>query len=306
MGQNHLRVLSMLRGVEVAFVSDEDPKKLRDCEAKFGVRAAMNWKEELHGLDALIICTPTATHLETLEVAAPLIKNFFVEKPLAASIEQVRHVIALRDQFNLFIQVGFIERFNSALAALRVQWQELPGCLVCADFTRTNRLSSRITDVDVISDLMVHDIDLALYLSGPVTQIAAQGFEIDGQLSWVSSNLTHANGSFSRIQASRISEKKMRRIELTFPNIFVDCDLLRREILLYSSESDEIPGTPEVRRRSVQEAIDVPPSEALVAELQAFLSLCRNRSSFNGVLAPHVVEDSLAVMKVCDEIRERV
>jgi predicted dehydrogenase len=278
MGRNHLRVLAMMRGVEIAFVHDRDAEHARQVAAPYGAPVADDIESALNGVDALVVCSPTSTHADYIERFAPHVRALFVEKPLAHSLEAARRIEKSVRETGTLIQVGFIERFNPAVIALR---QVLEGAkrVISIDFTRTNRLSARITDVDVIMDLMIHDIDLALLMNGPVAEIAAQGVEHAGLIEFASAQLVHENGSFSRLQASRITEKKIRLIEATCEDRFVDCDLLRKEILIHRQSVIQEEGMSFYSVSSQQEAVTVGLQEALLTELQAFVSLVRGEPS---------------------------
>jgi predicted dehydrogenase len=122
-------------------------------------------------------------------------------------------------------------------------------------------------------DLMIHDIDLALYLNGPVEAVSAQGVERDGLIEFASAQLTHANGCFSRLQSSRITEKKIRLVQATCEDRFVDCDLLRKEIVIHRQSVTQQTGSNAYSIASQQEAVAVGQQEALLSELQAFVAL---------------------------------
>jgi predicted dehydrogenase len=164
-------------------------------------------------------------------------------------------------------------------------------------------LSSRITDVDVVIDLMIHDIDLALHLNGPVTAVAAHGLAGDGMIDFASALLTHANGRFSRVQASRITDKKMRSIQATCRDMFIDCELLRKEIII-SRQSQLLPkaGTPYLIS-SVEETLAVQPQEALLSELQRFVS--NAKGDLDGKAVP-TVDDAVMAIAICEDIRKAV
>jgi hypothetical protein len=175
MGRNHLRVLSMLKGVELAFIADTDGDLAQKTAALHGTVGAADPTPLLNTVDAVVICTPTVTHGDYIKLAAAHVKHIFVEKPLAATLEEAREIAAFAKSNSLNIQVGFIERFNPAVQALQVVLGKSER-LISLDFTRTNKVSARITDVDVITDLMIHDIDLALYLNGPRTVCSGPRF----------------------------------------------------------------------------------------------------------------------------------
>lgn len=301
MGQNHLRVLSLLKGVELAFIADADLAVAQRLGAHFDVPGVSDVNSVLDSADAVVICTPTVTHADYIRLAASKVRNIFVEKPLADTLEEANAVARLVAEHNINLQVGFIERFNPAVQSLK-QVLDKSERVISIDFTRTNKLSGRITDVDVVTDLMIHDIDLALYLNGPASSVAAHGFAHGNMIDFASALITHRNGSFSRIQASRITEKKMRLIEATCIDMFIDCELLRKEIIINrQSEIRQSEGQP-YTISAVQEAIEVRPQEALLSELQAFVASCNGGASA-GVPG---VQDGLAAMKICEDIQKAV
>lgn len=281
MGRNHLRILGMLKNVDLVFVHDANPEHCAAVAALHGVTAAHDVEAAAAGVDAIVICTPTITHADYIRRLAPLVKALFVEKPLAHSLEAAQAVADVVQRHGTFIQVGFIERFNPAVIGLQRVLQNAER-VINIDFTRTNRLSSRITDVDVIMDLMVHDLDLALYLNGPVRQVEAHGVVQSGLIEFASAMLMHENGRFSRVQASRITEKKIRLIQATCSDRFVDCDLLRKEILVsrQSVTSESAGGAYSIS--SQQDSVLVGQQEALLSELQAFVKAV-SEAEFSGL-----------------------
>lgn len=301
MGRNHLRVLSMLKGVELAFIADTDGDLAQKTAALHGTVGAADPTPLLNTVDAVVICTPTVTHGDYIKLAAAHVKHIFVEKPLAATLEEAREIAAFAKSNSLNIQVGFIERFNPAVQALQVVLGKSER-LISLDFTRTNKVSARITDVDVITDLMIHDIDLALYLNGPAQSVAAHGFARGDMIDFVSALITHENGRFSRIQASRITDKKIRQIAGTCTDMFVDCDLLRKEILINRHAEEKYEGVLPYAISSFQETVAVPPQESLLSELQAFLASCHGQANTQ---LPGV-EAGVAAMDICEKVHEAV
>lgn len=300
MGQNHLRVLSMLKSVELVFVYDVNQEHVACLASNFNVLAAQDLDNVLPNVDAVVICTPTITHADYIRVTAKYVKNIFVEKPLADTLAEAKAVINLATELNLNIQVGFIERFNPAVLQMK-KVLDKSNQVVSIDFTRTNKLSSRITDVDVVTDLMIHDIDLALHLNGTVKTVAAHGISDGGMIGFASALLTHENGRFSRILASRITEKKIRSIQATCTDMFVNCDLLRKEIIiLRQSELRQSEGEP-YSISALEETVEVRPQEALLSELQAFIANCNGEKN----IVPNV-NDGLNAMRICDQIQNAV
>jgi predicted dehydrogenase len=297
MGQNHLRVLSLLAAADLRFIYDLDGENAKRLSASSGVPVADDLEAALAGVDAVVIASPTTTHAAYIEQAAKHVRNIFVEKPITERLESSRAIARLAAENGLNLQVGLIERFNPAVEQMK-KLLDNSQQVVSVDFVRTNKISARITDVDVVTDLMIHDIDLALYLNGPVTAISAHGVAEGPMIDYAAALLTHENGRFSRIQASRITDKKMRSIQATCKDMFVDCELLRKEITLSrQSELQQRPGEP-YRLSAIEEKIEVVPREALQLELQAFLGSCRGEADpgIPGAAA------GVAAMEVCEAI----
>ena len=301
MGKNHLRILSILKDVELIFISDLDMALTKSLAAVHGVLAISDPLSALDKVDAVVICTPTKTHADYIRRIGSSVRNIFVEKPLAATVEEARTVKEFVYANDLNLQVGFIERYNPAVQRLK-EILEKSTQVISIDFTRTNKLSARITDVDVVIDLMIHDIDLALYLNGPARSVAAHGFVTGDVINFASALVTHNNGRFSRIQASRITEKKMRKIEATCTDMFVDCELLRKEIVITrQSEIIQLEGRP-YKITAIQEAIEVQLQEALLSELQAFIKSCATHPGTNHPNA----KTSLSALEIANTIRNQI
>jgi len=295
MGQNHLRILSMLKNVEVSCIFDVNPDLLQKISKEYGISSTTDLCAALEGLDAVIIATPTSTHYEYFKLCVDRVKNIFVEKPLAESYDEALEMKALAEQHNAFVQCGFIERFNPVVTELKriIQTEEV----VNADFMRTNKLSNRISDVDVVLDLMIHDIDLALFLNGAVKNVTAYGVREGGLVGFASVILQHMNGAMSRIVASRLTEKKIRSIEFTTRDLYLEAELLRKEITIHKqSQINQEEGKPYVIS-SVEEQVEVKSHEALLMELQAFISRCRGDKTVD---VPEIDAgvDSLEICKV--------
>ena len=301
MGRNHLRVLSMLKGVELAFIADANAQVAANAGDLHHVPGVVDPTPLLSDVDAVVICTPTVTHAQYIRVAADHVKNIFVEKPLTATLDEAREIAALAIEKGLNIQVGFIERFNPAVAALKTVLEQSER-VISLDFTRTNKVSARITDVDVVTDLMIHDIDLALYLNGPARSVAAHGFAHGSMVDLASALITHENGQFSRIQASRITDKKIRQITGTCVDMYVDCDLLSKEILIHRQSVMNDDASLPYTISAIQQTVAIAPQEALLSELQSFMAMCRAP----GAARVPGIEASVAAMEICTQIQAEV
>lgn len=270
MGKNHLRVLSILKEVEVVFIHDQDESCIQGIDSK-GAPFVVNPDGWLEKVDAVIIATPSITHFDYIAKCAPIVKHIFVEKPMATNLEEATKIAALQDKYGFKLMVGFIERYNPAIIAVKKLTTEHK--VVSLDLTRTNKLSARITDVDVILDLMIHDVDLAMHINGPIKHVQAHGQAKNGIIGFANANITHHNGSFSRLQASRITEKKQRNLSVTCEALYIDCDLLRKEIVLTRGSKIVDEPTQPYKIQAIQEQVSVKLEEALLLELQDFIKM---------------------------------
>ncbi|MCX4029891.1 Gfo/Idh/MocA family oxidoreductase [Endozoicomonas sp. SM1973] len=301
MGQNHLRILAMLRAVDLIFVFDTHQQRMETLAHQYQTRCGTDLHALLPLVDAVVIATPTSTHAYYIELCSQYVNQLFVEKPLTDSIKSIQSIAYLAKKNQLTIQVGFIERFSPAIVELNNILQN-SGQVINIDFFRTNKLSSRISDVDVISDLMVHDIDLALLLNGPVAEIRANGLiEPCGKVGFASATFIHKNGAFSRVLASRLTEKKNRLIQATCIDRFIDCDLLRKEIVINrQSQVFQNEHQPYTISATV-ESVAVPPQEALLKELKTFIANCQ------GSYVPFPgVEQALTAAIICEQIHSTI
>lgn len=302
MGQNHLRVLSMLKGVQLEFIYDIDTEKAALLASQYSVRSTDNLERDMQGLDAVVIATPTNTHYEYALLASKYVKRMFIEKPITDSLEKAIELQRIFEEKGITVQVGYIERFNPAV----VEMKKILGRskkVVNVEFTRTNKVSSRITDVDVILDLMIHDIDLALHLNGDVKDVFAYGSLENDMIVFACAILTHQNGRFSRITASRITEKRIRTIYATCEDMFVDCNLLKKEI--YINKQSVIQAYDEFKLMSVEETVDVSRQEALLSELMIFLTGSLNGKAVDSANIPDM-QSAIKSMRVANQIQTMI
>ena len=297
MGKNHLQILSLLNSVEVKFVSDLDNKKNNNRKFLFTKNPFSLLKE----VDAVIIATPTFTHFDIIKKLGKKVKNIFVEKPLAQNFSEVKKIINFVKKNKINLRVGFIERFNPAVESL-LKIIKKNQKIISFDFTRANPLSSRIKDVDVVIDLMVHDLDLAILFNGNVKFVKSYGYKKFGKIFYVTAILQHENGVLSRILTSGITQKKIRLINVVIKNKYIECDLLRKEIYISKNTKVKDYSKKNFIYKNLGEVIETSPQEALLSEVQAFIYSCRGLN--NKYLANHL--QSYEVMRVCEKIQKEI
>ncbi|TLD90002.1 Gfo/Idh/MocA family oxidoreductase [Helicobacter sp. MIT 03-1614] len=301
MGQNHLRILSMLKDAEIAFLYDTNQELCQVMSERFGVKILKDIDEDLKSCDGAIIVTPTFTHFDYINKVSDYVKNIFVEKPLTNTLESTQIILTLAKEKSLNIQVGFIERYNPAVLTLKNILTPNTHKIINIDFIRTNKMSSRITDCDVVIDLMIHDIDLALNFNGDVRDIYAHGVVINDMIEYARACIIHTNGSFSNIVASRITEKRRRQISITTNNEYIDCNLLRKEVFVDKQSVEQRLDNVSISANT--ETIEVRGQESLLSELIDFVSLCKNVPSSLSANRPNQ-NDGMKAMRIAHQIQD--
>lgn len=303
MGMNHLRNAVNILNKDSITVFDPDREALSRCR-KFGVKLVDDFNKlaELKSYSHAIVATPTSTHAGWIQRLNGKIPKLLVEKPIVADSNEARHLLNNSLSIQTEITGGFIERFNPAIIELGKQIKNFDDIFE-AKFTRTNKVSSRILDVDVIIDLMVHDLDLALLFFGPVKKISASGVKTNGTINHAVAILNHNGGCNSIVTASRMVHKKIRNIEINSKHARLECDLLKKDLLIVKDhQEEEIPGKP-YKLISSNEVIEIKSHEALFSELNSFLlGLDISASS----VVAHSLQDMHDVMILAEKIKDAI
>jgi predicted dehydrogenase len=287
-GRNHVRVLSQMREVELVAVADLDIEKARELAAEYGTRAVASMDELRVPIEAAIIATPTVTHETVAEELLGSGVDVLVEKPIAASVEAGERLTNLADENGQILQVGHLERFNPAVLKLENE------CTVPL-FFEVHRLSvftARSLDIDVVLDLMIHDLDIVLNLVGEMPkEIRAAGISVlSRKVDIANVRLAFASGCVANLTASRVSTEQVRKLRLFQPGEYLSVDYKRQEIAKARISAKEPDGF-------VFSKLPVTQAEPLQLELAAFVEAVRKRSrpKVDGVQATKV-------LRLADEI----
>ncbi len=264
LGRFHALIYSRMESVELVGVVDTNPEAAAKVAAECGCQVFAQGRDLVGRVDAVSIVVPTTAHLEE---ARPLLEagvHMLLEKPIADSVESAQEIVRLAEQAGVILQIGHLERFNAGVMALADRISK-PRFI---EAHRMGEFVARATDVDVVSDLMIHDIDIILSLvKSEITSISAVGTPVlTSHVDIANARLEFANGTVANVIASRVSEKKMRRIRVFEENRYESLDFI--EQLIETAYPKPIPGEewPEV----VVERIDIDPVKPLDAELAAF------------------------------------
>jgi predicted dehydrogenase len=236
-GRNHLRVFHQLQQegqpVELVAVVDRDPSAVDEASAKFGIPGFETIEACLAAagpLDAASVCVPTVHHAST---AKPLLEagvDLLIEKPLAASLADADRILELALKHERIVQVGHLERFNPAVTAARRHLHK-------PMFFEAHRLSiftPRSLDVDVVLDLMIHDLDIVLSLvASPVREVRAVGLPVlSHKVDIANVRVEFENGCIANFTASRVSTERVRKLRFFQPHQYLSLDFARQDLLM--------------------------------------------------------------------------
>lgn len=288
-GGHHARHYHGHPGARLVAVADLDPARARDAAAHYGCAAFADLREFIGAVDAVSITVPATAHAAVARDFIDAGIHVFVEKPIATSTADARDLVARAARSGAVLQVGHIERFSPAVDELAARLTD-PRRIACV---RRATWSGRSADVDVVLDLMVHDIDLVLTLAAaPVVSVAASGVigrsgRVDEAEAW----FTFANGLVATLSASRVAERNERRIVVTEPGATYTADLAVPSLSIASRS----------KWGSEPAAVELPPRDNLAAEIDAFLTSIAKRT-------PPVVDGhaGLAALEVAERIQAAI
>jgi predicted dehydrogenase len=271
LGQHHARVYADLPGARLAGVYDVNPARAGEIAARHGVPAFAQLRELLDAVEATSVAVPTVDHHRVARTLLEAGKDVLVEKPMTARLEEAEDLISLAKEKGAILQVGHIERFNPAVDALR-------KAALKPRFIEVHRLSPfspRSLDVDVVLDLMIHDLDIVLCLDGSdAVQVDAVGVPVlTSKVDIANVRLRFASGLIANLTASRVSAEKVRKFRVFSPKSYISVDFAARSAQVYRLVEGE--GGPQI----TAERTAAPDEEPLRRQLAAFVVAVRDRSA---------------------------
>lgn len=266
LGNFHVQKYLALPDVELVAVVDTDAERVGEVAAKHGVRACTDYGALLDELDIVSVVTPPATHFEIARRCLGAGVHTLVEKPVTETVAQAEALIALANARGLVFQVGHLERFNPAVLALR----PLLTRPTRIEARRMSVYKQRGTEVDVVLDMMIHDIDIALSLVGSdVVAIEASGsIVVSGDLDQAEATLRFANGCVADLVASRVSLEPVRAMTVRQADNYISVDFANHALLVGSVDEGGRLGTP---RDATVETLKFERSDALMDEIRSFV-----------------------------------
>lgn len=307
LGEIHLQQLLKIPSAQLIGFYDINPKRAQEIEQNYQVQSYPSLESLLENVDALDIVSPTQTHYAIAAQAIRTGKHVFIEKPLAATVEEGNELKELAHEAKVKVQVGHVERFNPAFLSLK----DFPLQPYFIEVHRLAQWNPRGTDVAVILDLMIHDLDIILSLvpSKP-TLIRANGVAVVTDTPDIANaRIEFQNGCVANLTASRISMKKMRKMRLFQPNTYISIDFLNKKTEIYQI-SDTPPGpnlptiTIHANNKTKYLAIHQPPIpevNSIKLELEAFIQAIEEDSD-----PPISISDGYNALKLAHEILEHI
>lgn len=277
---------------ELVAVADIDPARAAESAAACKCEAVTDFRELRGRIDAAIVAVPTSAHAE---VGCSLLEagiDVLVEKPMAADLASADRLVQAAEANGRILQVGHLERFNPAVRAIEDQ-ARLP---LFFEIHRLSVFSPRSLDVDVVLDLMIHDIDIVLALvRAPLQEIRAAGISILSQKVDIANvRLQFEGGCVANLTASRVSTDRVRKLRLFQPRQYISLDYGRQEALVFGVDGN---------RRISFNRLPVTSAEPLQLQFDAFLDSVETRScpKTSGIVARQTLEVALAIL---DKIKE--
>ena len=273
LGIHHARVYSEILGAKLVGVVDIDEERALGVAENLGVPAYADLEKFLDDTkpDALSIVVPTVSHFEVSKTAMERGVNLLIEKPVTANTAEAEELLRIASDRNLVLQVGHIERFNSAVQQVR----EMVHDPIFIQSRRVGPFSPRISDVGVVLDLMIHDVDIILSLvDSEITNISAMGRCVRTEHEDIASaQISFKNGTIAHILVSRVTEKRMRTLEITEPERHLLVNYETQDVTLHHCVQQQGRGLVEVVEHPV-----FPKREPLKLELQDFVRCVREGS----------------------------
>lgn len=290
MGRIHLEKLAGFDDVEIVGVVDIDREKALELAQRYEVPAYRDHREVLTHTDAVIIATPTESHHR---IAVDFVKSgshVLIEKPIAATLEEARDLVNLGRQSGVILQVGFLERFNPAF----MQSLSFIRKPLIIEARRASEFTGRSVDIDVVLDLMIHDIDLILsFVREDVCDVQAHGFSfVTDKLDMACARLTFGGGCVASLHANRISSRKERSLAIYQKDRHLFVDLLNRRVVVTTKDDGGIV-------RSDEYFSDQ--GDAVKEELKAFV-----QSVSSGTPPSAQGEDGLIALAIAERIKQHI
>jgi predicted dehydrogenase len=281
LGFHHIRILKDLKGIQFTGFVETKPERRAEVEKELRVKSHSTLEALIDASDAVIIVVPTSAHFSVASEAIARGKHVFIEKPITATLEEADALLALAKKNGVMVQIGHIERFNRAVRAALPHVKQ-PRFI---DSERLAPFSPRGSDVAVVLDLMIHDIDLLLTLVGSgARDISAVGVPVlTPMLDIANARVTFTSGAVANITSSRISRERKRKIRIFQQREYLSLDLAAGTGEFYRLKSDFDPAKIRSAPADIAAFVDriklhAPDGEPLKLELESFVAALKGET----------------------------
>lgn len=310
-GKNHARILAQSELVELVGLYDKNAKRAKEIGELHQIKVFDSYQTLLDRVDAMVIVVNTVSHFELAKQALNQNKHVFIEKPITETLEQARELITLADSKDLRLQVGHIERFNPVIERISADINDP----LFIEVHRIAPFTARGTDVPVVHELMIHDLDFILaFIQSPVKQISASGSGVmTKSIDIANARIEFENGAVANVTASRVSLKRSRKARIFQKNAYFSLDfqnktvrIVKKSKKLYKVYPKLLAGKYDnIKQEDVVDIEEVDASatkkDALTIELEAFFAAIEAGSN-----PPVDGEAGYKALKVAQMIVEKI
>ena len=310
LGKIHLKCINLVEDFELIGFYDPDPEKVKNIQEELGLKSFESVSALIDASDAVDIVTPTVSHYSCASEAIRKSKHVFIEKPIVTTPKEALQLIELASEADVKVQVGHVERFNPAFTAVS---EHLNNPM----FIETHRLAQfnpRGTDVPVVLDLMIHDIDIILsVVKSKIRKINASGVNVVSDTPDIANaRLEFDNGAVANLTASRISLKNMRKSRFFQRDAYVTVDFLDKVAeIVRMEEIEQLPDDPfamvldlgdnKKKRRITFDKPEIKSINAIEEELRSF-----SRSIIHNITPPVTIEDGYNALNVAQMVIDKI
>jgi len=310
LGKIHIKCIKLIPDFELVGFYDPDDDISRQVSDEYGIRSYESVTELIDAVEVVDIVTPTVSHFDCASQALRKFRHVFIEKPVVTTLGEARGLIDLAEEANIKVQVGHVERFNPAFLAAQ-------SSLNNPMFIETHRLAQfnpRGTDVPVVLDLMIHDIDIVLSaVRSGIKRISASGVKVVSDTPDIANaRIEFDNGCVANLTASRISMKNMRKSRFFQRDAYISVDFLDKnvEIISIRDVDKENPdpfamtidlGNGKGEKQILFNKPEIPPINAIQKELESFYHAIINDST-----PPVTIHDGYNALDVAHQIMEKI
>ncbi len=264
LGSIHAKIYSCLKNVELVGICDTDAKRLAQMRKELDVEGYKDYSKLIGKIDAASIAVPTKAHYSISKELLNAGVHLLIEKPITQTVREADELLSIAKRKRLTLAVGHIERFNAAIEAIL----KIKGDIKFVECHRLGPFSPRVKDVGVVLDLMIHDIDILLWLiKSPIKRIDAVGVNVlTDHEDIANARIVFENGAVCNITASRITANAVRKIRMFQTNAYISLDYIKQDAIIYKRKFGKI----------IPRQIDIKKEKPLQKEIASFLECVRS------------------------------